>query len=394
MPGTALMNTYGERKLTLVRGKGHYVWDDRDQRYFDGISGIGVCGLGHCHPAVAAAVAEQAKTLLHTSNLYLIPAQKALAERLSAISGMDNTFFSNSGAEANEAAIKLALRHGHNRGLALPRIVVMEGAFHGRTFATLTATANAKVRDGFGALPENFIRAPFNDVAALEKLAAEHEDIVAILLEPIQGEGGIGVPDPGYIESVRQVCDQSGWLMMLDEVQTGNGRTGRYFAYQHSNILPDVVTTAKGLGNGVPIGACLARGQAAALFGPGSHGSTYGGNPLACSAGLAVLDTIESEVLIENAEKMGALLAEKLREKLVDNPAFVEVRGKGLMIGIELTTPCPELVDRARERGLLLNVTAGNVIRLLPPLTLKEQDCEFITSTVAELVVAFAEETN
>ena len=393
MASPALMQNYGNRTLTLVRGEGNYLWDDSGRRYLDALSGIAVCGLGHCHPAVTQAIQEQAQTLLHVSNLYNIPPQEQLAEKLVAVSGMDNVFFSNSGAEANEAAIKLARRLGNERGLACPKIVVTEGAFHGRTLATLTATGNPKVQQGFAPLPEGFLRVPFNDAAAIEKLAAEHDDIVAILVEPIQGEGGIRIPDADYLPRLRALCDQQQWLLMLDEIQTANGRSGKFFAYQHfDDLLPDVVTTAKGLGNGVPIGACLARGKAAELFGAGSHGSTFGGNPLACRAGLAVLETLESEWLVEKAEKLGTRLLDQLQRELGGCPHVSEIRGLGLLIGIELDRPCAELVDQARAQGLLINVTAGNVVRLLPPLTLTDAECDQIATTVASLVRDFAQQ--
>ncbi|SHE91124.1 acetylornithine aminotransferase [Microbulbifer donghaiensis] len=390
MATPALMQNYGNRALTLVRGEGNYVWDDAGRRYLDAISGIAVCGLGHCHPAVTEALQDQAQTLLHVSNLYNIPAQEQLADRLVFLSGMDNVFFSNSGAEANEAAIKLARKLGNERGHAVPRIVVMEGAFHGRTLATLTATGNEKVQQGFAPLPEGFLRVPFNDVEAIEKLAASHDDIVAILVEPVQGEGGIRVPAPDYLNKLRELCDRHDWLLMLDEIQTANGRSGKLFAYQHAGILPDVVTTAKGLGNGVPIGACLARGAAASLFTAGSHGSTFGGNPLACRAGLAVLETLESSWLIERAEQLGTRLLQQLRLQLADCAAVKDIRGLGLLIGIELDRPCAELVELARAQELLINVTAGNVVRLLPPLTLSDEECGLLASTVSELIQQFA----
>lgn len=393
MASPALMQNYGNRTLTLVRGEGNYLWDDSDRRYLDALSGIAVCGLGHCHPAVTLAIQEQANTLLHVSNLYNIPPQEQLAEKLVSLSGMDNVFFSNSGAEANEAAIKLARKLGNERGLACPKIIVTEGAFHGRTLATLTATGNPKVQQGFAPLPEGFLRVPYNDVAAIEQLIDTHNDIVAILVEPVQGEGGIRIPDADYLPRLRNLCDQQDWLLMLDEIQTANGRSGKLFAYQHCDgLLPDVVTTAKGLGNGVPIGACLARGKAAELFSAGSHGSTFGGNPLACRAALAVLDTLESEWLIERAQQLGTQLLDQLGSELAGCAHVKEIRGLGLLIGIELDRPCGELVDLARAQGLLINVTAGNVVRLLPPLTLTDAECSQISTTVAALVRDFAQQ--
>ncbi|WNZ55280.1 acetylornithine transaminase [Microbulbifer sp. MKSA007] len=390
MATPTLMQNYGDRTLTLVRGEGNYVWDDQGRRYLDAISGIAVCGLGHCHPKVTLALHEQIRTLLHVSNLYNIPAQEKLADKLVQLSGMDNVFFSNSGAEANEAAIKLARRLGNSRNIETPQILVMESAFHGRTLATLTATGNEKIQEGFGPLPEGFLRVPFNDTAAIEKLAGERNDIVAVLVEPVQGEGGVRVPTSNYLGQLREICDQHNWLLMLDEVQTGNGRSGKMFAYQHADILPDVVTTAKGLGNGVPIGACLARGVAAQLFSAGTHGSTFGGNPLACSAALAVIDTLESEWLLERAEALGQRLQHQLKQQLSDCDQVKEVRGLGLMIGIELQQPCAKLVDIARERGLLINVTAGNVVRLLPPLTLSDDECHQLANDVSSLIHQFA----
>ncbi|GAA5444329.1 acetylornithine aminotransferase [Microbulbifer sp. NBRC 101763] len=390
MSTPTLMDNYGERTLTLVRGEGNYVWDNEGRRYMDAISGIAVCGLGHCHPKVTEAIQDQANTLLHVSNLYNIPAQQQLADRLVYMSGMDNVFFSNSGAEANEAAIKLARKLGNERGLSTPRIIVMEGAFHGRTLATLTATGNEKVQQGFAPLPEGFLRVPFNNIDAVTHLAEQYDDIVAVLVEPIQGEGGIRVPAADYLPKLRMLCDQHDWLLMLDEIQTGNGRSGRMFAYQHAGIVPDVLTTAKGLGNGVPIGACLARGKAASLFTAGSHGSTFGGNPLACRASLAVLEALESEWLLERAEKLGTQLMQSLQLQLQDCPAVLEIRGLGLMIGIELEHPCSELVEQARAYGILINVTAGNVLRLLPPLTLTDAECQQLAGDISTLIQQFA----
>ncbi|MEW5251300.1 aspartate aminotransferase family protein [Microbulbifer discodermiae] len=393
MATSALMENYGDRPLTLVRGAGSYVWDDTGRRYLDALSGIAVCGLGHCHPAVTATLTDQAQTLVHASNLYNLPPQEQLADRLVYLSGLDNVFFSNSGAEANEAAIKLARRLGSQRGLPSPHILVMENAFHGRTLATMTATGNEKIQRGFGTLPEGFLRVPFDDPAAIERLAASRDDIVAVLVEPIQGEGGIRIPAPGFLQKLRELCDHYQWLLMLDEIQTGNGRTGKLFAYQHTGILPDVVTTAKGLGNGVPIGACLARGVAARLFDAGSHGSTFGGNPLACRAGLTVLETLEREQLVERAATLGARLLNRLRNHLGNCPTVTDIRGSGLMVGIELDRPCAELVARARERQLLINVTADKVVRLLPPLILSDTECDYIGDTVADLIQKFAGST-
>ncbi len=383
-----LMNTYGTRALTLVRGKGSRVWDDQGNSYIDAISGIAVCGLGHSHPAVTRAVAEQAGTLLHVSNLYNIPQQRRLADLLCEQAGMERAFFSNSGAEANEAAIKLARKYGAAKGVDKPTIIVMESSFHGRTMATLSATGNKKAQEGFAPLVEGFIRVPYNDPEAVRAAAAEHKNIVAVLVEPIQGEGGVRVPAPGYLNQLREICDQNGWLLMLDEIQTGNGRTGRYFAFQHNGIQPDVLTTAKGLGNGVPIGACLARGEAGDIFQPGNHGSTFGGNPLACSAGIAVVETLLNEGWIERAAQLGDWLLREFQTRLRGDDKVVNIRGKGLMIGIELDRPCAELVAQARERELLVNVTAGNTIRLLPPFILSDAEAEQLVTGVVELIRA------
>ncbi len=383
-----LMNTYGTRTLTLVRGEGSRVWDDQGNSYIDAISGIAVCGLGHSHPAVTRALSDQAGTLLHVSNLYNIPAQRQLADLLCEQTGMERVFFSNSGAEANEAAIKLARKYGAAKGLDRPAILVMDSSFHGRTLATLSATGNKKAQEGFAPLVEGFIRVPYNDPEAVRAAAAQHPNIVAILVEPVQGEGGVRVPSPGFLNQLREICDQHQWLLMLDEIQTGNGRTGRYFAYQHNGIQPDVLTTAKGLGNGVPIGACLARGQAAEIFQPGSHGSTFGGNPLACRAGIAVVETLLNEGLIERAAQLGDWLLEQFRERLHDEPKVVDIRGKGLMIGLELDRPCAELVAQARERELLINVTAANTVRLLPPFILTDAEAEQLVTGVVELIRA------
>lgn len=386
---TTLMNTYGERSLSLVRGEACRVWDDRGNAYFDALSGIAVCGLGHCHPAVTEALCDQAGTLVHASNLYHLPPQQTLADRLCALSGMEQAFFCNSGAEANEAALKLARRYGATRGIDRPKVLVMDNSFHGRTLATLSATGNPKVKEGFAPLLEGFVTVAFDEPQAVSDAAAEHPDIVAVLVEPIQGEGGVRLPTPDYLNRLRELCDQHQWLLMLDEIQTGNGRTGRYFSYQHNDIAPDVVTTAKGLGNGVPIGVCLARGPAADVLTPGSHGSTFGGNPLACRAGVAVVETIEREQLSERAAELSERLLGHFRKQLADHPGVVDIRGQGLMLGIELEHPCTELVARARERGLLINVTAGRVVRLLPPLIMTDEQADTLAHEVVELIRAF-----
>jgi len=385
MASQALMNTYGTRTISFTHGEGVYLYDDEGKQYLDALSGIAVCGLGHAHPAVARAIAEQAGKVLHTSNLYNIPNQEALGNRLQALSGMDRIFFSNSGAEANEAAIKLARLRGNQKGISNPTIVVMENAFHGRTMATLTATGNSKVQVGFEPLLSGFVRVPFDDVNAI-KAIADNSDIVAVMVEPVQGEGGVHIPNADYLPQLRQLCDEHDWWLILDEVQTGNGRCGNYFAYQNYGIVPDIVTTAKGLGNGVPIGACMAKGAAAELFQPGNHGSTFGGNPLACAAGLAVLDVLEQEQLPQRAQQLGERLVAGFKEQLADQDAVKEIRNLGLIVGIELTEPCTELVVLAAESGLLINVTAGSVIRLLPPLTLTDQQADTLVETLSSLV--------
>ena len=380
------MNTYGRLPVSFVKGNGAYLQDDKGNQYLDALTGIAVCGLGHAHPKVAQALSEQGQTLVHTSNLYDIPHQTRLAERLCALSGMDNAFFCNSGAEANEAAIKLARLKGNRAGNLTPSVVVVEGSFHGRTMATLTATGNRKVHAGFEPLLGGFVRAPFDDIGAIQAIADNNPGVVAVLVEPILGEGGIHIPDNGYLPALRKICDQQGWLLMLDEVQTGNARTGEYFAYQHSNCLPDIVTTAKGLGNGVPIGACLARGEAAELFVPGNHGSTFGGNPLACAAAHAVLDVIEEEDICGQAKLQGRRIVDGLRTALAGNNSVTEVRGLGMMIAVELNNDAPSLVSDALEDGLLINVTQGNIVRLLPPLNLSNEEADELVNKLATLL--------
>lgn len=383
-----LMSTYSRLPVQFEKGSGIWLWDTENRQYLDALCGIAVCGLGHAHPAVTAAISEQAGRLVHTSNLYSIPLQEQLADRLCSVSGMDRVFFCNSGAEANEAAIKIARRYGHDKGIDSPAVIVMENSFHGRTLATLTATGNQRIQAGFEPLVPGFIRVPYNDLDAL-RTAASNNNTVAVLVEPVQGEGGINVPAADYLEGIRKICDANGWLMMLDEIQTGMGRTGAWFAYQHGNAVPDVVTVAKALGNGVPIGACLARGEAAGVLQPGSHGTTFGGNPLACSAGLSVLETIEQEQLVENARAAGQYLLSGFQTALADIGGVKDIRGLGLMIGIELDRPCGELVGKALDLGLLINVTAERVIRLLPPLTLTDKQADMIVNLVSDLVHDF-----
>ena len=387
---SALMQTYARLPVTFSHGEGVYLYDTDGRRYLDGISGIAVNGLGHGHPAVTAAIREQADKLVHTSNLYRIEVQEQLAEVLTGVAGMDNCFFGNSGAEANEAAIKLARLYGHQRGVEKPAIVVLEGAFHGRTLATLSATNNRKIQAGFEPLVAGFIRAPRNDELALRQIAANNPGVVAVLLEPIQGEGGVNPLSSDYLQAVRQLCDEQGWLLMLDEVQTGNGRTGSYFACQGMNVVPDVITTAKGLGNGVPIGACLARGEAANVLGAGHHGSTYGGNPLVCAAALAVINTIGEQNLCENATAMGQLICDTLMADAEAAAHIREIRGRGLMLGIALDRDCGDLVAAGLEAGLLINVTAGDTVRLLPPLVINEQEARELATGVATLIRNFS----
>jgi acetylornithine aminotransferase len=384
-----LMTTYARLPVTFDKGAGCWLWDNEGNKYLDAVSGIAVCNLGHAHPAVTEAVCEQAGKLVHTSNLYGIANQDALGDRLTAAAGMDRVFFCNSGAEANEAAIKLARLHGHKKGIDTPTIVVMENSFHGRTLATLSATGNRKVQAGFEPLVKGFLRVPYDDLEAVENVAKHHPEVVAVLVEPVQGEGGVHVPQEKYLSALRVLCDKHGWLLMLDEIQTGIGRTGRMFAHQHEECAPDVMSVAKGLGNGMPIGACLARGEAAELFQPGNHGTTFGGNPLACAAGLAVLDTLENENLIERAEELGLRMVTAFELALGDQEYITDIRGKGLLIGIELDRPCGELVGKALERGLLINVTAGNTIRLLPPLVMSDEDADHLVQGVIELITEF-----
>ena len=384
-----IMPTYGRLPVTFVRGQGAWLWDQHNKRYLDALSGIAVCNLGHAHPSIHKAICEQSRKLLHTSNLYGIANQEVLADKLCEISGMESVFFGNSGAEANEAAIKLARRYGHIRDIENPAIIVMENSFHGRTLATLSATGNSKIKQGFAPLLEGFERVPFNDIPSIEQCINKHCNIVAILVEPIQGEGGVNIPDDDYLNRIREICDQHQLLMMLDEIQTGIGRTGKFLAYQHNNVLPDVCTLAKALGNGVPIGACMARGNASTMLTAGTHGSTFGGNPLACSAALAVLNVLENEPLITLAEQKGHKICEGLAQGLRDNDYLSDIRNKGMMIGIELSIPCAELVQQALTKNLLINVTAGNTIRLLPPLNIDTDQIKSLVDTLSFLIKDF-----
>jgi acetylornithine aminotransferase len=384
-----IMATYKRLPVSFTKGEGAWLWDTEGRRYLDAIAGIAVCGLGHAHPAVQQAVCEQAASLIHTSNLYGIPQQEQLADSLTRLAVMDRVFFGNSGAEANEAAIKIARRYGHQRGIDNPATIVMENSFHGRTLATLSATGNRKVQAGFEPLVKGFVRVPYDDYKAVADIAKHNSDVVAVLVEPVQGEGGVNVPAPDYLNRLREICDQQGWLLMLDEIQTGMGRTGKLFAHQHNDILPDVMTLAKGLGNGVPIGACLARGMAAEVLGPGKHGSTFGGNPLVCRVGQSVLETIQSAQLSKRAAQLGARMLAGLRNALQDQPGVVDIRGSGLMLGIELDRPCGELVSQALQQGLLINVTADVVVRLLPPLIISDQQADKIVTDVSALINDF-----
>lgn len=385
-----LMPTYGRQPLAFVRGRGAYLYSEDGTEYLDALTGIAVCGLGHAHPEIATAIAEQAQTLIHTSNIFEIPWQTAAAQKLAEVSGMDEIFFSNSGAEANEAAIKIARKYGNDRNISNGKIIVAEKSFHGRTLATLSATGNAKVQEGFAPLIDCFLRVPYGDISAIKQLQQQHNDIVAIFVEPIQGEGGVNTAPQGfqYLSELRQICDQNDWLLMLDEVQTGNGRTGKYFAYQHANILPDVATTAKGLGNGFPIGAVMVAKKAIGVLGAGNHGSTYGGTALGSRVVYTVIEIMQKENVVENAAHIGQYLVEQFRARLATQN--VVVRGFGMMIGIELPKDCAEIVARARdEKQLILNVTAGNVIRLLPTLNMTKPQADDLLNRLIPLIEDF-----
>lgn len=384
-----LMNTYARLPISFTHGEGVWLWDSAGKRYLDALSGIAVNTLGHAHPRFTAALNEQIGKLMHVSNIYRIPEQERLADRLCELSRMDEVFVCNSGCEANEAAIKLARMYGHRKGVDNPSIIVMEKAFHGRTLATLSATGNRKVQAGFEPLVKGFVRVPYNDLAAVRQVAEHNKDVVAILVEPIQGEGGIRTLDIDYLEQLRQLCDQQDWLLMLDEVQCGIGRTGRWFAYQHTAILPDVMTLAKGLGSGVPVGACLAAGKATGTFGPGNHGSTFGGNPLASTAALATLEIMEQDKLLANATAIGEFLLNGFRECLGNAAGVSSIRGQGLMIGIELDKPCGDLVGKALAQGLLINVTADNVVRLLPSLVFSQAEAQQLLDMLCPLITEF-----
>ncbi|WPC35836.1 aspartate aminotransferase family protein [Acinetobacter sp. YWS30-1] len=385
-----LMPVFGRQPISFVRGRGAYLYTEDGTEYLDALTGIAVCGLGHAHPVIAEAIAEQAATLIHTSNLFEVPWQTAAAQKLAEVAGMEEVFFSNSGAESNEGAIKIARKFGHMQGIASPKIIVADKSFHGRTLATLSATGNKKVQQGFGPLVEGFIRVPFGDIEAIEEAAINHPDIVAILVEPIQGEGGVNTAPQGfsYLEEIRQICNQHNWLMMLDEVQTGNGRTGKYFAYQHTNIVPDVLTTAKGLGNGFPIGAVMTQGRGVGVLTAGNHGSTYSGTALGSRVVYTIIDIMQKENIVANAAEKGAYIVEQLRNQLADHQ--VTVRGFGLMIGIELPKDCGELVDIARdEYKTIINVTAGNVVRLLPTLNITQEQADQLIKRLVKMIKAY-----
>ena len=385
-----LMPVFGRQPISFVRGRGSYLYTEDGTEYLDALTGIAVCGLGHAHPVLAEAIAEQAATLIHTSNLFEVPWQTAAAQKLAEVSGMEEIFFSNSGAESNEGAIKIARKFGHMQGIATPKIIVADHSFHGRTLATLSATGNKKVQEGFGPLVEGFIRVPFGDIEAIQEAAINHPDIVAVFVEPIQGEGGVNTAPQGfsYLEEIRQLCNQHNWLMMLDEVQTGNGRTGKYFAYQHTNIVPDVLTTAKGLGNGFPIGAVMTQGRGVGVLTAGNHGSTYSGTALGSRIVYTILDIMQKENIVANAAEKGAYIVEQLCSQLGDQN--VTVRGFGLMIGIELPKACGELVDIARdEYKTIINVTAGNVVRLLPTLNITQEQADQLIERLIKMIKAY-----
>ncbi|GAB4182498.1 MAG: aspartate aminotransferase family protein [Wenzhouxiangellaceae bacterium] len=386
---TYLMNTYARLPVSFVRGEGPYLFDEQQRRYLDAISGIGVCSLGHSHPAVAEAVADQARTLIHTANLARIPWQESLAEKLAQVSGMDKVFVANSGAEAVECAIKISRLIGHHRGIDQPRMIVTESSFHGRTLACISASGSKKARAGFEPLVEGFIHIPYGDSDAAEAAIAEHQGVVAIMVEPIQGEGGVRVPPAGYLRRLRELCDRHQLLLIADEIQCGMARSGRWFAYQHDDILPDIVTSAKALGNGIPIAACLARGDAATAFVPGNHGSTYGGNPLACRAACTVLQVMQEQSLPDHAAAIGQQMIAGFTKALQQQDGVVDIRGRGLMLGIELDRPAAEVRDLALQRGILLNVTAERVIRMLPPLIIDSAQANEIVDQVSAAIREF-----
>lgn len=389
---SALSPIYGRLPVAFTHGEGVWLWDDNGKRYLDGLSGIGVSCLGHAHPAMVKAISEQASRVIHTSNLYQIPLQEALAQRICAISGLTEVFFVNSGAEANEGAIKVARLYGHLKGIKVPTIITMDSSWHGRTIGTLAATGSEKAREGFGPMPDGFLQVTYNNLAAVTQAAEQCQDVVAVMVEVLQGEGGIRPSDIEYIQSLRKLCDEREWLLIIDEVQSGIGRTGKWLAHQWSNVLPDVTTLAKGLGGGVPIGAVAVRGPAAGILKPGHHGTTFGGGPLVCAAALAVLDTLEQDDLLTHAHKVGQAMQTRLKEALGSHPGVKEIRGQGLMLGIELDRPCTALVSQALEKGLLINVTRDKVVRLLPPLIVSQQEADQLLDILIPLIQAFLDQ--
>ena len=389
MPTNYQMPVFAPLPVAFAHGAGAWLTDTQGRKYLDALSGVAVCGLGHAHPEITQAICDQAGKLLHTSNWYEVPLQAELAERLCKRAGMDNAFFCNSGAEANEAAIKLARLYGHQKKVLNPTIIVTDGSFHGRTLATLSASGNRKIQAGFEPLVTGFSRVPYNDLDAVRVVAENNKDVVAILVEPITGEGGIQIPDAGYLKGLREICDARGWLLMLDEIQTGMCRTGKWFAYQHEDVLPDVLTLAKGLGNGVPIGACLARGAAAQVFQPGSHGSTFSGNPLVSRVALTVIETLKQDKLDKRAAQLGKRILSGLQKSLQGMAGVKDIRGLGLLLAIELDRPCKDIMHIALEQGLLLNVTADKVVRLLPPLILTDAEADQVVAGVTDAVRAF-----
>lgn len=390
MPTRIMPTYYNQMPVSFERGRGAWLWDTENNPYLDALAGIAVCGLGHAHPAITETITEQAGKLLHTSNTYTITKQIELAEKLTRVAGMEQAYFCNSGAETNETAIKLARLYAKRKDIAVPLIITMKNAFHGRTMATLSASGSERLHVGFEPLVKDFIYATLNDIQELDAIVAEHKDhIIAILLEPIQGDGGIQMATEAYLKHIRQLCDQHDWLMMLDEVQTGMGRTGQWFAWQQSSIQPDVLTVAKALGNGIPIGACLARGKACNLFGPGKHGSTFGGNPFACAVGATVIDTMEKNNLLNHAAEMGTYLLTQLQKTLAKQPGVVDIRGRGLMIGVELDRPCMDLPAIGLKNRLLFNITSNKVIRLLPPLIITAEEADEVVKRLDASISEF-----
>lgn len=389
---SALSPIYGRLPIAFTHGQGVWLWDDSNKRYLDGLSGIGVSCLGHAHPALVKAISEQAARVIHTSNIYHVPLQEALAQRISAISGLNEVFFANSGAEANEGAIKVARLYGHLKGIKVPTIITMDSSWHGRTIGTLAATGSEKAKEGFGPLPAGFIQVTYNSLDAVRNAANNCPDVVAVMIEVLQGEGGIRPSDIGYIRDLRQLCDERKWLLIIDEVQSGIGRTGKWLAHQWAGVLPDVMTLAKGLGGGVPIGAVALRGPAAGILKPGHHGTTFGGGPLVCAAALAVLDTLENDGLLEHAHAVGQAMKARLDAELGSLAGVKEIRGQGLMIGIELDRPCGELVTKAMHNGLLINVTRDKVVRLLPPLILTTEEADMLLDILIPLIQSFLDQ--